>query len=703
VRVHPLTTLILCLFACLLDVRASARTPTRKGQKPLDVNRHMFISYGSPSWNTDSTRVDSAFLVLRDRGSGKIVQIQLEETEPDSSQFTGQFSVSLGEKDTVSPEIYVPPQDLRQGARNYKKIFDAIQAHRLPRKPVIWTKTEKGQAMLEVYDTREQAERALHAYQEKERLEDEARRKKLIKPLPSETALAAAAQADKQELLNKMATDAAKREAERVRLEQIEKQKRAEREQKAREANQKQRFARQAEARRFALDAGKLYAAGDFKGAEEQFRRAVELDPENHSYYFKYGVSLYRNDKFNEAVVTLNLAESDPEHAAERPYYIGLSYYRMGELGAALKQFATVAETHDPVLSPSALFYRGVIQFTQENYDPAKTAFEAVIDTSNDPRLDEQADAYLDRIASAKMYRKMLENRWTVTGTVGLMYDSNVTLSSDNTSQGTATNVQDGRLLTSGDLNYRPVLGEHHEWSADLSANLINSNKTESVPADTWLYDAALPYSYKGVLFKKGYKLTVTPGAEILYMQPSGESTKELTLLSYMMTVGNTFIMTKSWFADYSLQYRMDDSRTSDSIGPEDADASKWTLGTTQSVFLDKAKKEALIATLDYVLNIAKGDNKKYNRIDLGAMYVRPVRWGASWNLGISVYKLIYPDSDPGREDLDVSVTTGISKPIREWCTWGLTGIYTKNSSNQTAYDYSKYVILTTATFNTIF
>jgi hypothetical protein len=67
------------------------------------------------------------------------------------------------------------------------------------------------------------------------------------------------------------------------------------------------------------------------------------------------------------------------------------------------------------------------------------------------------------------------------------------------------------------------------------------------------------------------------------------------------------------------------------------------------------------------------------------------------------LYKLDYYKGDTGRKDTDLAFTVGVTKPIRDWVTWGLTGVYTKNNSNLTAYAYNKYVVMTTATFNTIF
>jgi hypothetical protein len=80
------------------------------------------------------------------------------------------------------------------------------------------------------------------------------------------------------------------------------------------------------------------------------------------------------------------------------------------------------------------------------------------------------------------------------------------------------------------------------------------------------------------------------------------------------------------------------------------------------------------------------------------------MKWNASWNLGVNFYQVKYPDSTLGRSDFNTTISAGLNKPIKEWVTWGITGYYTKNDSTDSeTYEYSKYVIMTTATFVTDF
>jgi hypothetical protein len=392
---------------------------------------------------------------------------------------------------------------------------------------------------------------------------------------------------------------------------------------------------------------------------------------------------------------------------------MGLVHYRMGELDNALTSFADVAKSEDPQMAPLSRFYQGVILYAQEKYDPAKQSFEKVIDTAKDPRLDQQSEDYLERISGAMAFKKMRENKWTAMGVLGLMYDSNVLLNPSNSQgSGRPTNSPDVRLLTVADLQYRPIFNEKYELAPHLTLNMTNSEKATSAPADPWIYDAAVPFSYKSMLFGKNWKTTITPGYEWLVMAIDNGSSKTLALGSYFLTWDNTLAMSKAWFSTYSVQYRRDNSYDPEgtnpinggTTNPDNLSANLYTFRTSQTFFVDSARKQALIPVVDYMRNAAVGSNRTYNRYDLGVTYVRPIPWESNWNIGVNYYHMAFPGtSGPNRVDNDYSLTTGISKPVRDWVTWGLSGTYTVNNSTDSNFGYDKYLIMTTATFVTNF
>jgi len=694
----------LCAVVCAIVVSPfSYAQNSQTPKKPVVMDRLMFITYGSPSWNKDSSKVDTAFIFMRDKTSGRIAQIQLEETEPDSSQFKGQFNVSLNESEKISPEIYIAPTSLREADQDNKKLYELIKAGKIPRKPLVWKKSARGQTVLDVYDTREQGESAYKVYQEEQKLLALTRGKKLAKPVLSDSTLDTARQAELKNLLSKLAKESAKHEANRIRMEQIERQKADLRMARLNQMPEAERNEQKRLADVAAKTAMGFYTQGKFLEAQASFKKSVDLDPSVTSVLYNFGVVQYRNEKFNESIVALRMSKVDPQTDAERKYYMALNHYRLSELVSAMKLFEEVGASQNPVLGPSAVFYQGVIYFTEEKFEQAKKAFETVIDISQDAKMDDQAEAYLDRLAAAMAFAKMRENKWTVSGTLGLMYDSNVLLAPDNASdQGSATDIEDARLLTVLDLEYRPIFTEHHEASAKATVTMINSVKEDAAKADPFLYTFSAPYTYKGIVWKKGYKLTAKPGYEVLYMAPSG-GTKTQQQASPFFSLDNTFVMNPEIFSVYSFEYRADDTVTPDAIGPNDSDASKIGLKTSQIFILDKAKKQMFIANLGYSINAAKGDNKKYARIDAGATYLQPLKWDVTWNAGLSMYRVNYGSADPSRTDFNTTLSTAVSKPIRDWVTWSFLANYSKNDSDVSANEYSKYTVMTTATFVTSF
>lgn len=676
--------------------------PLAKTEVKAAVGEQSFkITYGSTSWNLDSSQPDSAYLFLRDRKTGKIVKIQLEETEPDSSIFSGSFAVSWGQGATVDPEVYIPPKDLRNNEMALKKFNTLLSQNAIKSQPMVIQAGEKGLRTIDVYDTADQAARAKQAADAAEKAKQAAEKTELVKPALKPQDLEVAKNAAQQALLKKLADEAAKRETDRIRLEQIERQRNLELERQAQALSEQQRMERKARAQTLADEAMAEYTQGNFASAESKFKQATELDPENKSYYFRYGVTLYRNEKFNEALVVMKLSPENPETSLERKYYMGLIHMRLKELDPALAYMKEVGAQKKSPLAPSGAFYEGVILFAKEDFEAAKEPFERVIDISNDPRLDEQAERYLDQLVSLIAQKKAMSKRYFINGMVGATYDSNVLLAPDTeTAQGSATKEGDFRALLAGDFEYRPIFTKMHEWGAKAQLYYLRSSKDDVSRADPFQFNLGVPYTYKGNALGKGYKFALKPSAEIVFMDVNQDGTREGILQSYIIGADNTFVMKPDYLATYSAEIRYDDSLTPDSVGDANSDALKYTLKTAHTFLLDKAAKEALVASAGLVMNAAKGKDKYYQRYELGATYVRPTSWQSTWSVGLSYYWLDFSKGADHRSDKNLTLSSGVIKPIKEWVSWTLNGSYSSNASNVEANHYSKFTVTAAAIFN---
>jgi tetratricopeptide (TPR) repeat protein len=661
----------------------------------VQIDRYVTIVYNSEQLNIDSSKVNSASLIFRDANSGRMANFQLEETGPDTSKFVGRFAITWADTSVISPEIYVPSPEKAKS----KEIFDLVATGKIQRKPILVEKDEKENRTILVFDSREQAENERKIYEEKVRLSA----RKLLKPVPSDQSLEAAKQAEHLAELDRLKSDAVLHESERIRLEQLERQRAEANLKKFQALPLSEQTARIEKAKRVLAEAMAAYNAGKYLQAEAKFKESIDLNPSDKSPYFRYGVSLYRIGKNNQAIVALRMAPDDKATNLEKKYFLGLVHLKLNEIDQAQTIFQEVGRSKDPVLAPSALFYEGALLFSQEKFEEAKAPFEQVIDTSQDPKLDAQAEDYIEKIASALQYKAMREKKWNVTGVVGVFYDSNVLLTPESQpAAATASKEGDIRLLTLGTLEYRPVFNEHHEWSVKGTANITNSSNPNLSLADPWIYTFEAPYSYKGILWNKGFKFSARPGYEMLYMAVTANAPKTDLINSPYIAADATFVMKPTWFATYSVQYRRDNSFIAYTTPGDNLTANQFSLRTQQMFLIDKSKQEAFIAMGGIVRNDADGDNKIYNRFEIGSMYVHPIK-SFGWNVALNYYYLSFPSASLGREDNDLTISTGISKPLKEWFTWGLTASYADNISTQDTYVYTKLTIMTTATFNTLF
>lgn len=655
------------------------------------------IVYGSATWNSEPTKIDSAFLFLRDRKTGRIAKVILDESQPDSSTFSGAFSLNWGNMEKTRPYVYIPPQNLR-GAEGLKKFKEMLVSGKISNKPVVFRKTEGGGMALDVYDTQEQAQKAYSLMRKQVELEKRGQRAKdLLEKAKTDESVLDSEKLAEEEKKKKLAEIAAnKQEAERIRMEQIEQQKEMERMKMmaSMAAAEKARRAQQAAA--LAKDAMAFFMKNDFGKASELFQQAVEINPENKDYYMNYGIAQYRLKKYNEALVMFDLVPETSPRNLEKRYYQGLAYFNLKDYSKATPHFEFVKTQNDKNMSPSAAFYLGLIQMTQKKWELAKENFQHVLDTSSDPAMDNQAEAYIESISAQQAWDRKKEKPFTLTAMLGAMYDSNVLLTPDGDS-GSGTAIEgDMRGTLMGLLQYRALYEKNHEWTPTFMTFYQRSSKDVVSTADPFLNNLSAPYKLKGTAWGKGHTFTFKPAGEVLNLDANNDGTREIVQNSYLANFDNTFVMSKKWIASYIFEARMDDSQLPSSTGDANADAMKYTLKTKHISFLNEKRKKILMSYIGLVLNAAEGKDKVYQRIEAGATFIKPLNWWEStWTFGLSMYQQKYPDASTKRTDLNTAVNTSISRPINEWLNFSLALGYTNNGSDVSSNQYNKYSVTT--------
>ncbi len=684
----------------------------RKSAVNVDTKNAIRLNYGRSEWNADSTKIDEAIIFLREGATGRIVQIQAEETAPDSAVFSGIYSINWRTVESLHIEFYAPPQKLLADMSGRKKISAMIESKELRRLPFVMRKDPVTNVQnIELFDNAEQARIAYKAYQSEKELLEAMRAKRTQGNFPVGTgASAEAKQAIDTAMLAERAAFAklSKDLSERVRLSQIETQRLAALIGKFAALSQADREKQKREAQAAADQAMIDYRAGRYEDARKSFDKAVELDPTNRSYYFQYGVTLYKLDYFNRSLVYLDLADGKDVSVLEKDFYRGLNYFRLKDSKNSLEAFNKVVVAKDSQMSPSANFYRGIIYFEKKTWPEARVEFQKVLDDSKDPALDERAEAYLESIARQQQFDSERAKQWTLNGTFGLLYDDNVVLSSDSDrDRGAATNLQAFRSLLVGSARYRPVYEETMEFAAQLDLlTMLSVDKTFQTSqtlsnADPTIVGLRLPWTHKGLLLEKGYKFDFVPGYELTYMSNDANQWKAI-YNSYLLEFKNLLVMNERWYTNVNLDVRQDNSNLSTSVGDDNSTALKVKLTWSNINFLAD-KKQIVVSDLSYTANNSLGKNAVFNRIDLGLGYIAPWKWGTTFISKVSYFLLTYPENVSGRVDNSYTLTLGLNRPITEKLTTGLTTTYNINSSNVTTNQHKKVNILLTVTANEVF
>lgn len=696
---------IFTVVACVLPLSLQAQE-TKKLR--LDASKPLRLSYFSQAWNKNPNVVESGIILFRDADTGRIAKIEVTETEMNSGKFVGSYIISWSQGQEVTPEIYVVPARMKNDSDQNNRLEKMIKDGILLRKPYFLRPEDKKSVAITVFDSRDQAMKAFEEYRKQVQTKtslDPAQGKNIVDP----AALAAqekARLAEEQKIQEEMALKA---EADRKILAEIEAKKQEDLK-KAQEAlSVTERARRKQQAANFAEKALEQYKAADYKSAELNFEKAVALDPENKNFFYQYGVTLYKTENYNKSLVILDLADGRDYSPSEKQYYQALNYMKLKEPVPAAEKLKSVRDSQDKVLSPTASFLLGIIEFQTEDYEAAKKSFEYVLDQSSDPKLDEQAEAYIEQIANVMYYQKEREKKFILTFNLGLMYDSNIlSVSNSQIDAGTPTDLEGFRSVYGGSIEYRPIYSDKHEFSALLSVNDMYSlsKNLRAEPAfqntDPLSLSFALPYKFKGEAFSKPYQLGLTPSYETIQMNSDGNGARETLVNSLVLKIDQTFVMNENWFSNYLLELRSDDSQLTSS-GDDDMTAKKISLGTTNTFFQDKKKTEAWIAELGLAQNMAEGKNQEYTRLDVAGSYLAPWKWDTSWTARLGLYLADYPNHSVGRKDTNTSLTLGLRKALTENLTGMLTGNYSINKSSLDSSDYKKYLIMTVFSWNSAF
>jgi hypothetical protein len=665
----------------------------------LDAASVFNVNYGSPLWNKDSKSIDTAVIMARDAKSGRVVQVQVSETAPDSGIFSGKYLLGFGDLKNHEVALFVPEKVNLSDLKETGRFLGDIQSGKISPKPLVVRKSADGKQNLELFDNQEQADRAEKALKDQDLENARATNKLIPQNIPSEQDLEALALRNQE--LNRR--ERSENIAERIRLEQLETKRLELLTEEFNKASLAVQTERRAKAETLSREAMRDYQARRFVDAQKKFASAIELDPTSRDIFFQYGVSLYKVDQFNKSIVYLLMTNTKKVNPAERHYFLGLNHFQLKEYQQALESFARAETLSDKEISPSAAFYRGLIFYEDQKCDQAQPAFQKVLDTSTDPNLDKQAETYLEQCVrnSASVAEK--KRLWTYALTFGEMVDSNVTLSSISTlSQGAPTDALGYRSLAQGAIKYRPLTSENRELAIQLDASttytLDKEFKTSQTLRDTdpTVLTLSVPLTAKGALLSgRFFKFDIIPGYEVINMSIDNNIAKNI-IGSLFLNFNNLIVMNEKWLTYINAELRKDQSALSTSIGDDDSTALKVKLSWNNAMLRTKEKNHILGNEAALTVNSANGKNYIFQRYDLAVSYTKPWYFESQASVKLGYYYLTYPHRSIGRMDNNGTLTAAFTKKLTDLISWGALTSFSYNDSNVEASRYSKWTALLT-------
>lgn len=671
----------------------------------IESNRALIIEYSQKQWNQNPKSIESAFIILKDSTTQKMLTVQLSETAPDSGVFKGQFTVSLSQGKPLLPEVFVPPMAVLKSPKATEESSKLIAAGKLKRAAHVLFRSliRPEQQIMSVHDSKESALEAYNKYiTERDAFEaKQAAKKSEVTSSPTSQLNSRLDSDAQQKMIDAQKLSAL--EAEKIRLAALAQDQELKRKREIEAEEEKSRLLKEQQAamsaakqqqqkdlaKKVAERALQLYLKDDFAKAEPLFKKSLELDPNNNLYYYQYAITLFRLEKFESSLVMLEMSNHPDVNKFERDYFKALCHVRLNNKKSAIENFDKVIVGNDPVLAPASEFYKGVLFFNYEEYVPARKSFERVLDTSKDPALDNQSEEYIEKIANIQQFNAQKKKKVFINFLMGGNYDSNV-LQTDPTGVfgGNPLGYAAVRSLVSLGADVRALYTPKHEVTIKASVLDMRSDNASVQSADPTIVSAAIPYKYRGELFGKGFQLATTASYDSISL--NSVAAIQTTSLKFE----TTHIMSESYLQGFLLQFQSDASTIEGATGDGDPTSSRIQFNYTSSHFLNKAKNKAWIYDAGLISNNALGKNLRNQRLSLGATHLRP--WYLQTNLSLrgALFGLQFADRDDKRLDINAGITATLTRPINSWMSGLFTTTVMLNDSNVDINSFQKYSMI---------
>ncbi|HVN87277.1 MAG TPA: tetratricopeptide repeat protein [Candidatus Binatia bacterium] len=195
----------------------------------------------------------------------------------------------------------------------------------------------------------------------------------------------------------------------------------------------------------------------DLDGAITDLRVVLATKPDLDQAALELGVALVQTERYQEAMPFLQQAQRNEEVAAQASLFLGIAQLRLARNDEARGNFERAAA--DPQQRLAARYYLGIVEFQAGNWSKAVEQFNVVVDQEPNSAMGREAGVFLTRIRQGRGGLRPYQ----VYGSVGMQYDSNVSLTPSNASPFIKQVGQsDGRITLATGGTYVPL---RNDWA----------------------------------------------------------------------------------------------------------------------------------------------------------------------------------------------------------------------------------------------
>lgn len=434
-----------------------------------------------------------------------------------------------------------------------------------------------------------------------------------------------------------------------------------------------------------------LFSDSNYKEAAKSFEQAYKIDPKSDDTLYMLSLTEMKLENYPKAAEHFKtLLDRNPGYTKAYQDY-GISLYVQGKYQEAIPVFDKATEAEPK--NPQPRFYQGLAYYFSGDKEQSLATLNRI--ATQYPNLDagKNAQAWIEKIESGEISPlQPKESKWSLVGAASFFYDSNVSLDPD-AEDVAEFQTNQAEIMGTGALSVRYRL-----WERDKGKIYLGFNGYQTAYADKVLADVDMNrFNYGN--YTGGVDWHYLISEKVQFRLPIFFYYSILGASRYVQSgVGDAALdvaWDPQWPTTFMGEIRRDDFYANPSNVSQNRDALKMTFSGEQYFFFPQNKNRYLKVGYKFEDNFAEGADWDYVASHILFASQNPLFWKLNFLVLadiIPLRKFKHVDSVYGvqRGDFTYTASGTLSREIIKHLSLSLNYTYYKSASNIPSYTYSR-------------